>query len=127
MLILKISLAFYIQYSSAIIGNFPMASFLFLVKRRGINISLITLHDVLLSELLTNVLTISSTYLIGLSISVFLQIPRRITFQRLLRGMMNMSHLIIPWLLKTFTSLPKKSLVNDNVRTEIIIIAFNFN
>lgn len=104
-----------------------MASFLFLVKRRGINISLITLHDVLLSELLTNVLTISSTYLIGLSISVFLQIPRRITFQRLLRGMMNMSHLIIPWLLKTFTSLPKKSLVNDNVRTEIIIIAFNFN
>lgn len=66
-----------------------MASFLFLVKHRNINKPLITLHDVLLSELLTNVLTIFSTYLIGLSISVFLQIPRRITFQRLLRGMMD--------------------------------------
>lgn len=94
-----------------------------LVKRRDINIFLITLRDVLLSELLTNVLTIFSTNLIGLSISVILQIPRRITFQRLGRGMIDIYHLIIPWLLKLETkrtvSLEKqtKRIVSSKGRT----------
>lgn len=103
--------------------QFSNGSFLSLVKRRDINIFLITLRDVLLSELLTNVLTIFSTNLIGLSISVILQIPRRITFQRLCRGMIDICHLIIPWLLKLETkrtvSLEKqtKRIVSSKGRT----------